>query len=138
MCGFLDADADEQDLAVLADTDAPLLVLVDYAETRTEQLRRLLPLLWEADTGDPVRVLLLARAAGDWWAGLARELDGEPGEVTALGALDPVEDRAAAVRHGRGGLRRAPRRHGARRCDWRGTRGATHPRISVTTGMAHR
>ena len=42
MCGFLNADADERDLAPLADTDAPLLVLVDYAETRTEQLRRLL------------------------------------------------------------------------------------------------
>ncbi|HUO36486.1 MAG TPA: hypothetical protein VMU34_00870 [Mycobacterium sp.] len=50
MCGFLTADAGGQDLAALADTDASLLVLVDYAESRTEQLRRLLPLLWEADT----------------------------------------------------------------------------------------
>ena len=95
MCGFLTRRRLRADLAALADTDAPLLVLVDYAETRTEQLRRLLPLLWDADTADPVRVLLLARAAGEWWAGLARDLDGEPGEVTALGALDPVEDRAA-------------------------------------------
>ena len=95
VCGFLNADADERDLAVLADTDAPLLILVDYAETRSDQLRRLLPLLWDADTGHPVRVLLLARATGDWWTALARDLDGEPGEVIALGTLDQVQDRAA-------------------------------------------
>ena len=64
---------------MLADTDAPLLLVVDYAETRTEQLRQLLPLLWNADTSDPMRVLLLARAAGDWWAGLARDLEASPG-----------------------------------------------------------
>lgn len=95
VCGFLDADVDERDLVVLADTDAPLLIVVDYAETRSQQLRRLLPLLWAADTTDPVRVLLLARAAGEWWDGLARDLDGVPGEVTPLGALDPVQDRGA-------------------------------------------
>jgi tetratricopeptide (TPR) repeat protein len=95
VCGFLHADPDLQDLAVLADTDAPLLILVDYAETRSQQLRRLLPLLWEADTSYPMRVLLLARAAGEWWAGLTRDLDGEPGEVISLGALDPVQDRTA-------------------------------------------
>ena len=94
VCGFLNADADEPELDRLADTDAPLLVLVDYAATRSQQLRRLLPLLWDADTSDPVRVLLLARAAGEWWAGLARDLDGEPGEVITLGALDTVQDRA--------------------------------------------
>jgi tetratricopeptide (TPR) repeat protein len=36
----------------------------------------------------------LARAAGDWWTALARDLDGEPGEVIALGTLDQVQDRA--------------------------------------------
>jgi tetratricopeptide (TPR) repeat protein len=95
VCGFLHAHADERDLAALADTDAPLLILIDYAETRTEQLRRLLPLLWAADTAHRVRVLLLARAAGEWWAALARDLDGQPGEVIPLGALDQVQDRAA-------------------------------------------
>ena len=52
-----------------------------------------------------MRVLLLARAAGEWWAALARDLDGQPGEVIPLGALDPVRGSCRAVRRRRGGLR---------------------------------
>ena len=98
VCGFLKADADEQALAMLADTHAPLLVLVDYAETRSDQLQRLLPLLWDTDTNHPVRVVLLARAAGEWWTRLTWKLEFEPDDVTVLGALGPAEDRAAQFR----------------------------------------
>jgi tetratricopeptide (TPR) repeat protein len=95
VCGFLNASADAHDLARIADTDAPLLVIVDYSETRFEQLRRLLPLLWDADSAVPVRVLLLARSAAEWWTRLTRELGEELGQVVPLGELDAAEDRVA-------------------------------------------
>src|SRR5262249_404496 len=67
-----------------------------------EQLRRMLPRLWDADSSDPVRVLLLARGAGEWWTRLTRELDLNRDDAIALEPLDPAEDRsaqfAAAVR----------------------------------------
>jgi len=57
----------------LAGIEAPLLVVVDYAETRREQLGLLLERLAAApDQQRPVRVLLIARAPGDWWQELAR------------------------------------------------------------------
>ena len=49
--------------------DAPLLILVDYTEIRTHQLRRLQPLLWEADTSHSVRVAAVGprrRKVVDW------------------------------------------------------------------------
>jgi tetratricopeptide (TPR) repeat protein len=95
VCGFLEAGANDDDLARLADTDAPLLIVLDYAETRSQQLRTLLPLLWNADSSQPVRVLLLARSAGEWWSRLTQELDGAMPDTWPLGALDAAGDRAA-------------------------------------------
>ncbi|MET9474805.1 tetratricopeptide repeat protein, partial [Streptomyces sp. NPDC002922] len=45
----------------------PLLVIVDYAETRTPQLHTLLQAVDHDQAASPVRILALARAAGDWW-----------------------------------------------------------------------
>ena len=53
--------------AVRAVSTGRVLLIVDYAETRsglTELLRA------AADDGDRLRVLLLARGAGEWWAQL--------------------------------------------------------------------
>ena len=76
--GFLVPDpappAQAVDLAALPDTDAPRLVVVDYAETRTEQLTRLLRRPWHCDNPHPAGVMLLARAAGDRWTRLTDEL----------------------------------------------------------------
>jgi len=56
----------------------PLLVVVDYAESRQDEL---VPLLVAADrlsgaSECHLRVVLLARAAGDWWERLKREGNG--------------------------------------------------------------
>ena len=97
LAGLLAADPPDtaHDLSPLVDSRLPLLVVVDYAETRTEQLRRLLPLLWDATDGPPVRLLLLARSAGDWWAQLQRDLDDELGPSLRLQALSAPTERAS-------------------------------------------
>ena len=51
---------------------APRLIVIDYAETRLAVVQ---PLLYKMGIdphggGPPVRLLLLARRAGDWWVGL--------------------------------------------------------------------
>ncbi|MFW3459505.1 trypsin-like peptidase domain-containing protein [Streptomyces microflavus] len=52
---------------MLARTTAPVLLVVDYAEGRVEQVRSLLAELIRRPRGVPFRVLLIARAAGRWW-----------------------------------------------------------------------
>jgi tetratricopeptide (TPR) repeat protein len=85
-------------VARLADTGAPVLAVVDYAETRTAQLSDLLRQLWAADCA-PVRLLLLARSAGDWWDQLARDLDYPLGRAMELPPLDETPaGRALAFR----------------------------------------
>ncbi|MER7624553.1 tetratricopeptide repeat protein [Streptomyces sp. NPDC126503] len=71
----------------------PLLVVLDYAETRTAQLAALLEAAAEHGGATAFKVLLLARAAGDWWTSAqavtrtAEELlDGTP--VVELPALE--------------------------------------------------
>jgi hypothetical protein len=91
VAGFLDKPSPQRPLPLerLAASAAPVLAVVDYAETRTEQLTDLLRRL-DAGDGAPVRLLLLARAAGDWWEQLARDLDcwGPVGDVHVLPTLD--------------------------------------------------
>ena len=45
----------------------PRLLIVDYAETRREQVKALLQRAVDKHDGPSVRLLLLARSAGDWW-----------------------------------------------------------------------
>ena len=66
-------------------TAGPVLLVVDYAETRTglgDLLRAVL------DDPGPVRVLLLARSLGEWWDRLAEE--SSPGEAQLLSAVSPI------------------------------------------------
>ena len=56
----------------LADSRFPVLVIVDYAETRVQQVRELVAAL--TDAAGPVRLLLLARSGGEWWQQLRPEL----------------------------------------------------------------
>ncbi|MER5386729.1 tetratricopeptide repeat protein [Streptomyces sp. NPDC002688] len=80
----------------------PLLVVVDYAETRTPQLHALLEAVDHDQATSPVRVLALARAAGDWWT---RATDHPHGQALATTPVTPVpalhhttQDRATAYR----------------------------------------
>ncbi|WP_435228207.1 tetratricopeptide repeat protein [Streptomyces sp. Tue6028] len=94
---WLRADALDGSLDVVASATAPALIVVDYAETRTDQLTDLCQVLARhgigMGAGTAVKVLLLARTAGDWWQNLQAKtpaaeelLDGTP--VTHLGALE--------------------------------------------------
>jgi Trypsin-like peptidase domain/Tetratricopeptide repeat len=51
----------------------PALLVVDDADLRTGLISGLLDYLRWDDAGPPVRLLLLARAAGDWWDRLVRQ-----------------------------------------------------------------
>jgi hypothetical protein len=54
-----------------------VLLVIDYAETRTPQLRRLSEFLesesQERPKAGPIRILLLARSSGAWWTKLRQE-----------------------------------------------------------------
>ncbi|MEW2079133.1 tetratricopeptide repeat protein [Streptomyces sp. NPDC013433] len=67
---WLRAGAQGDSLAALAQATVPLLVVVDYAETRTEQLAALLEVAKRHNTSTPFKLLLLARTDGDWWRDL--------------------------------------------------------------------
>ena len=91
---WLAADAPAEGLQLVAAAAVPLLVIVDYAETRAGQVTAALRACARHGGGIPLRMLLLARTAGDWWEGLqatdtaAEELlDGTP--VVRLPELEP-------------------------------------------------
>jgi tetratricopeptide (TPR) repeat protein len=77
LCGLLAPTADQGALEALVQAPTARLIVVDYAETRVEQLEQLLPLLAASATAQhPVRVVLLVRArprANSDWAGLLRD-----------------------------------------------------------------
>ncbi|MEU0924532.1 tetratricopeptide repeat protein [Streptomyces malaysiensis] len=94
---WLRADATVDALAGLSAAAVPLMVIIDYAETRTPQLTTLLEAAAQHTTDSAFKVLLLARAAGDWWNDLhaatatAEELlDGT--RTIPLPALEPEPD----------------------------------------------
>ena len=72
LCGLLEDAAEQGGVEALAEVPTARLVVVDYAETRAEQLAALLPALaGGASAEHPVRVLLLVRSGardGDWRA----------------------------------------------------------------------
>ncbi|MGI5162153.1 hypothetical protein [Microbispora sp. CA-102843] len=72
----------------------PRQVVIDYADTRPETVRNVVLAALTRDTTTPVRVMLLARSAGDWWRRL-REQDPQL-EMALHGALTedlaPLED----------------------------------------------
>ncbi len=91
LCGFLTRVADEGMLDALVDVPTPRLVVIDYAETRPEQLELLLPLLSARATQEhPVRALLLVRGASDGGGGWAERL------ANRVDALDAVLDECEA------------------------------------------
>ncbi|MEU6822241.1 tetratricopeptide repeat protein [Streptomyces atriruber] len=72
---------------LLAGTTAPVLLVIDYAESRVEEVGRLLHHLGRRMSGVPIRVLLVARAVGQWWE-----------ELRSLGGADAADTTAQARR----------------------------------------
>ena len=105
IAGFVAPDRAEVKAAAshLRDSRLPMLLVVDYAETRTEQVRYLAEAAAEATK--PVRLLLIARTAGEWWEQLSSELlytmhfgtpvAGSPSKTPWMGASTPTATRAA-------------------------------------------
>ncbi|MFI1988893.1 tetratricopeptide repeat protein [Actinoplanes sp. NPDC020271] len=98
---WLDETAPDVVVAAVADVVAPLLIVVDAAESRPEQLRTLLRACARHDGSRPLRVLMLARTAGDWWRLLRSDLIAERlldgASVLELAPLDDAGFYAASV-----------------------------------------
>ncbi|WP_052391023.1 tetratricopeptide repeat protein [Streptomyces sp. NRRL B-24484] len=62
--------------AELQHTVKPMLVVLDYAEARRDQLSGLLEAGWLHRGHVPLKVLLLARTAGSWWGSAKDARDG--------------------------------------------------------------
>jgi putative sterol carrier protein len=100
--GWLAGFADNTERATgaaerLADSRLPVLLAVDYAETRPGPLRRLI----EATElpSNRVRLLLLARSARDWWDRVRQQHASVPAMKQALPVLDDsATGRAGAYR----------------------------------------
>jgi len=84
----------EETWKILCEIGAPRLLIVDYAETRRPLLVPLLREIYRSDDKNPTRVLLLARAALDWWEQLKSEGDGVgellSGPATRWHTLQPL------------------------------------------------
>ncbi len=69
--GFLDSDLEVNRLAAgwqtLRNYNQPLLIVIDYAETRQTPFLTLLKAALQNPSASPVRLLLLARDGGEWW-----------------------------------------------------------------------
>ncbi|WP_158247498.1 MULTISPECIES: tetratricopeptide repeat protein [unclassified Pseudomonas] len=73
--GFLSSECEvnncEKLISQINDSGRPCCVVIDYAETRQVVLLAILRSLLKAKTSSAVRILLLARDGGEWWAGLS-------------------------------------------------------------------
>lgn len=100
--GFLEEDAgneDRDDFLLLMRQQRPVLAIIDYAERRTEQVKKFTSAaLASGRRKHPVRVLLIARAKSEgWWSDLENAFDNrsinpfEDGRVKLL-ELAPIEN----------------------------------------------
>ncbi|HEX6901107.1 MAG TPA: CHAT domain-containing protein [Thermoanaerobaculia bacterium] len=94
--GFLEPEAlnsPEEAWTKISRPGGKVLVVVDYAETRRDLLIPLLRGIYATDSG-PYRVILLARAALDWWEQLKTERHGVgallSGPATSRQSLAPL------------------------------------------------
>ncbi|WP_327259810.1 tetratricopeptide repeat protein [Streptomyces sp. NBC_01240] len=88
------AGVDDDRLREVRDAARPLLVVLDYAETRTAQLTALVEAASDHPGTSALKVLLLARTGGDWWthAKTATSLAEDYLDNTPSVRLAPLED----------------------------------------------
>ncbi|WP_405435329.1 trypsin-like peptidase domain-containing protein [Streptomyces avidinii] len=100
-----DPHAEPQDLAVVRDVAAPLLVVLDYAETRPAQAEALLRAAARHPREHRLKILLMARADGDWWTALrtcssrSEELLADEDKIALEELQTGPADRRGAYRH---------------------------------------
>jgi tetratricopeptide (TPR) repeat protein len=94
--GFLPLVAKDDWLVRACRLGVPVLVVVDYAEARSDLLGVLGTVAAMAATSNPphIRVLLLARSHGDWWEALVER---ELALKVLLSAQEPIELRPFAM-----------------------------------------
>jgi glycosyltransferase involved in cell wall biosynthesis len=78
--GFLARDDSTRTWDSLQKQQQPLLIVIDYAETRQDTLLALLKAILKSHYSQPIRILLLARGGGEWW----EQLPGRDSECEAL------------------------------------------------------
>jgi hypothetical protein len=123
--GFLDSRSKSvsRDIIEALFGDEDTLVVVDYAETRRTELHALLSSAYSAKGTGRIRVVLLARSAGDWWDALGTE-GGGVGELVSGPAAEWVPLRPLAQGYEeRQGSYKIARDHFAARLKREGERG---------------
>jgi hypothetical protein len=91
--GFLSRTVSDDNLeTALAPRAMPVLIVVDQAETRPDQIETLLLAALTGYGRTQLKILLVARSRGQWWNNL-RRLPGLTGTLdrTAANALEPLE-----------------------------------------------
>ncbi len=84
-------------LPTLSRCTAPVLLVLDYAETRPHLVQEIIDHLAAHPPGHPVRLLLLARAADEWFTALRSASPSMPGALRPSPlALPPLTDTSAA------------------------------------------
>ncbi|MEU9086937.1 tetratricopeptide repeat protein [Streptomyces sp. NPDC048357] len=126
------------ELAEVRHAAKPLLVVLDYAETRTEQLAAIVEGAADHPGTTPLKLLLLARTGGDWWrhaATATRLIEDHLADAPAR-LLTPLEnDPARRIEHYRDAARALatalPRVKGLAGHDWSvAAAGLPLPRLS--------
>lgn len=90
--GSLRAGVDADGLRVLAGLRSPVLLVIDYGETRPEQIDAVIEQAVRDPTPHPVRVLILARSLGEWWPALRhRTSRGDVRSVYESATVSPLQ-----------------------------------------------
>ena len=83
--GFLQSsDHLDQELRALVQTARSCLIVVDYAETRAQDIVDLVRTAKSIGHHGPLRLVLLARGGGDWWAQLSDRVQDNPAVASIL------------------------------------------------------
>ena len=91
--GFLDSAIPASDMAItwqgLSELNQPLLIVIDYAETRQPVVLALIQAALLKPSTKPTRILLLARDGGEWWDNLPGENPNCEGFLTGPATAGP-------------------------------------------------
>jgi hypothetical protein len=106
LTGFLEAATPPESVAALAEGTDPVLLVVDEAHVRADQVAQVLSRLARSPRGAPVRLLLVARQLGNWLRQLRQLCDHADARfavaaawIRELGPVDPtLEGREDAFR----------------------------------------